>query len=99
MAYTIEFAECVKAHFKVLTASQRALVLDSIEKQLVHEPLTTTRNRKPLRPNPLAPWELRIGNLRVFYDVTSEDPNTVQILAVGIKQGNQLYIGGKLVKL
>jgi len=23
-------------------------------------------NRKPMRPNPLAPWELRIGNLRVY---------------------------------
>ena len=99
MPYTIEFAECVKTHFRVLTASQRTLILDSIEKQLIHEPLTKTRNRKPLRPNPLAPWELRIGNLRVFYDVTSEDPKTVQILAVGIKRGNQLYIGGKLVKL
>ena len=35
MPYTIEFAECVKAHFRVLTASQRTLILDSIEKQLI----------------------------------------------------------------
>ncbi len=66
MPYSIEFAECVKAHFKALTASQRALVIDSIEKQLVHEPLTKTRNRKPLRANPIAPWGLRYENHRTF---------------------------------
>lgn len=38
MSYKIECAECVKAHFKALKANQWALILDSIEKQLVHEP-------------------------------------------------------------
>jgi len=48
------------------TPRQRALIFDAVEKQLMHEPFTETRNKKPLRPNPLAPWELRIGNLWVF---------------------------------
>ena len=99
MPYKIEFAKCVKGHFKSLTASQRSVVIDAIEKQLTHEPLRETKKRKPLRPNPIAPWELRIGNLRVFYDVTTEEANVVKILAVGYKEGNTLYISGKAVKL
>lgn len=62
-------------------------------------PLKETRNRKPLRPNLIAPWELRIGNLRAFYDVTLEHSNIVKILAVGYKEGNTLFIAGKAVKL
>lgn len=99
MVYAIEFAESVKAHFKALTAAQRSLILQEIEQQLQFEPLTPTRNRKLLRPNPLAPWELRIGDLRVFYDVKTDESPVVQILAIGMKRGNQLYIGGKAVKL
>ncbi|HEB11725.1 MAG TPA: type II toxin-antitoxin system RelE/ParE family toxin [Spirochaetales bacterium] len=99
MAYKIEFADCVKQHFKRLSTNQRSLMIDGIEKHLFNEPLKETRNRKPLRPNPIAPWELRIGNLRVFYDITSDKPNIVKILAVGYKKGNTLFIAGKAVKL
>jgi mRNA-degrading endonuclease RelE of RelBE toxin-antitoxin system len=99
MAYKIEFADCVKEHFKHLNASQRSLLMDGIGKQLLYQPLKETRNRKPLRPNPIAPWELRIGNLRAFYDITSDQPNIVKILAVGYKKGNVLFIAGKAVKL
>ena len=99
MTYSVEFAESVKKQFQALPARQRALLLDSIEKQLVYEPLAETRNRKPLRPNPIAPWELRVGNLRVFYDVVAEEPKTVCILAIGEKKGNKLFIAGKEVQL
>jgi mRNA-degrading endonuclease RelE of RelBE toxin-antitoxin system len=105
MAYRIIFATSVKAQMQALTAAQRKVVLDAIEHNLVHEPLAETRNRKLLRPNPIAPWELRIGQLRVFYDVVlasdeaSTDTGEVQILAVGQKRGNVLRIGGKQVEL
>ncbi len=73
--------------------------MDRIEKQLLIEPLKETRNRKPIRPNPISPWELRIGNLRVFYDISVDEPSIVKILAVGYKKGNTLYIAGKAVEL
>jgi mRNA-degrading endonuclease RelE of RelBE toxin-antitoxin system len=98
MTYVIQFAESVKGQIRNLTAHQRAIVLDGIEEQLLHEPLRETRNRKLLRPNPIAPWELRLGDLRVFYDV-APDLATVEILAVGLKRGNSLLIGGQEVKL
>ena len=99
MAYQIEFAKAVKAHFDVLTAGQRSSVLDAIERQLTNEPSAETRNRKPLRPNPVAPWELRVQDLRVFYEVNEGPPALVQILAVGIKRRDTLRIGGQEIKL
>ena len=99
MAYTIEFAESVRAQLRALPARQRSTILDSIERHLIHEPLVEARNKKPLRPNPVAPWELRIGDLRVFYEVALDQPDTVRILAVGQKRGNKLYIAGKEIAL
>lgn len=99
MVYGIEFAESVRRQLNELTAHQRALIFDGIERQLIHEPLSETRNRKPLRPNPVAPWELRLGDLRVFYEVAHDEVKMVRILAVGVKSGNILKIGGQEVKL
>jgi hypothetical protein len=84
---------------EALTAGERSTALDAIERQLLHEPLVETRNRKPLRPNPIAPWELRIGNLRVFYEVIPGDPGVVRIVAVGKKVRNIVRIGGKEIEL
>lgn len=99
MAYQIEFAQAVKAHLDVLTAGQRSTVLDAIERQLTNEPIKETRNRKPLRPNPVAPWELRVGQLRVFYEVSDGPPAIVRVLAIGIKSRESLQIGGEEIKL
>ena len=104
MAYKIRLAEKAITHLKALTASERSTVLDAIEKQLSHEPLTETRNRKLLRPNPIASWELRVGALRVFYDVAfpkagGRPASLVRVLAVGKKERNVLRIGRKVVEL
>lgn len=82
-----------------LTARERTTALGAVVRQLSHEPLVETRNRKPLRPNPIAPWELRAGTLRVFYDVVVGNPGVVRVLAVGKKVGNVLHIGGQEIKL
>ena len=99
MAYKIQFAESVETHLETLTAGQQARVFRAIEAQLTYEPLRETRNRKPLRPNPIAPWELRVGDVRVFYDVAEGPPPTVQVLAVGVKDHDVLRIGGQEVQL
>ena len=52
-----------------------------------------------MRPNPIAPWELRVGDLRIFYEVSAEMPATVDVLAVGRKVGNILKIEGEEIKL
>ena len=69
-------------------------ILQEIETQLLHQPEEETRNRKRLRPNVLAEWELRIGFFRVFYEVDAANA-MVKIAAVGNKEGNKLLIRGE----
>ena len=57
---------------------------------------STNEIRKPLEPNQLGSWELRIDRYRVFYDVEND---TVYVTAVGYKEHNDLYIRGKKVVL
>ena len=72
--------------------------MDTVEKQLRFQPTVETKNRKPMRPNPIAPWELRIGNLRVYYDLDELEP-IVLIRAVGIKERDRVRIGREVIKL
>jgi len=58
-----------------------------------------TRNRKPMRPNPLAPWELRVERLRVYYDVQDEPERIAQVRAVGVKRRHLVRIGGEVIEL
>lgn len=52
-----------------------------------------------MRPNPLAPWELRIGNLRVYYDIEESEEPVVYIRAVGIKLRHRIRIGREMIEL
>jgi len=52
-----------------------------------------------MRPNPLAPWELRIGNLRVYYEVEQEPETRVITLAIGVKERNRVRIGQEIIGL
>ena len=99
MPYLVEYSPDTEDHFCALTARQRAIILDAVEQQLGHRPTVETRNRKPMRPNPVAPWELRIGNLRVYYDVQDEPEPVVFIRAVGVKLRNQVRIGKEVISL
>jgi mRNA-degrading endonuclease RelE of RelBE toxin-antitoxin system len=99
LRYRIEYSPDTEKHFRVLTASQHGIVLDKIERQLKYQPTIETRNRKPMRPNPLAPWELRIGNLRVYYDVEEKPEAVVYIRPIGIKERNTVRIGNEVITL
>ena len=99
MAYHIEYSPATDDHLQVLTARQRAAVFDAVDEQLTHQPGIETRNRKPMRPNPMAPWELRIGELRVYYEIAEEPDSVVTIVAVGVKDRNRVLIGGKEIDL
>ena len=74
--FEIRFAESVEEDLRKIQIYYRNQILDSIEEQLTHEPETATRNRKLLE-NLTPPWqatvpiwELRVGEYRVFYDVS-----------------------------
>jgi mRNA-degrading endonuclease RelE of RelBE toxin-antitoxin system len=51
-----------------------------------------------LEENALAPWELRVGDFRVFYDVDAGAERVV-VIAVGTKEHNTLRIGGEEIEL
>jgi len=99
LPYRIEYSPEAEDHLRALTARQQAIVLDGVDKQLLHEPTVETRNRKPMRPNSIAPWELRLGDFRVYYDVKETPESMVYIRAVGIKKRNQVYIGKEVIEL
>ncbi len=83
---------------RLLRKVERQHVLDEIEKQLQHQAVAETRNRKRLHPNDLAEWELRVGKFRVFYDVNQAEFR-VKIEAVGYKRGSVLIVHGEEYEL
>jgi mRNA-degrading endonuclease RelE of RelBE toxin-antitoxin system len=99
LPYRIEYSPEAEDHLRALTARQRAIILDTVDEQLSHQPTVETQQRKPMRPNPIAPYELRIGTLRVYYDVGDEPELVVNIRAVGIKIRSQVRIGTEIVDL
>jgi mRNA-degrading endonuclease RelE of RelBE toxin-antitoxin system len=94
IVYTLEAI----ADLKPFRKYEQQLIVDQIDEQLSHEPAHETRNRKRLRPNGVAEFELRITRFRVFYDV-DENKNLVMIEAVGHKEGSRLLIRGKEYQL
>jgi mRNA-degrading endonuclease RelE of RelBE toxin-antitoxin system len=96
--FEIEFTLDAIDDMRLLRKYERQQIAETIQDQLAHQPTEETRNRKRLRPNQLAEWELRIGRFRVFYDIDAQ-ANRVKIEAVGYKQGNRLLIHGEEYKL
>jgi mRNA-degrading endonuclease RelE of RelBE toxin-antitoxin system len=70
--YCIEYTEEALKDLEYFRKPEQQLILDEVDQQLTHKPTTETNNRKRLRPNQVAEWELRIGKYRVFYDVLEE---------------------------
>ena len=83
--YQIELTDDALEDLKWFKKSEQTLILDTIEEQLSWEPTKETKHRKPLRPNDLSRWELRIGNNRTFYGV-DEDNKLVKIKAIWMER-------------
>jgi mRNA-degrading endonuclease RelE of RelBE toxin-antitoxin system len=101
--FTISYAPETYKHLASIELKYHRLVATTIEEQLSRTPATETRNRKPLEvPASFgATWELRFGpknSFRVFYDLNHEG-KTVSVLAIGVKESNQLFIGGEEFEL
>lgn len=78
------------ADLKGLKANLRAEVRAAIETHLRHEPLKTSRGRiKRLRGVSRPQFRLRVGEVRVFYDVSDE---IVEILAIVAKSEAEAWL-------
>lgn len=97
MAYEIAFGDEAREHLRSLGAGERARLLRAVRSQLVHQPTIATRNRKRMDPDRrlyIAPWELRVGRLRVYYAVEDETARVV-VLRIGVKERDRVVIGGR----
>jgi mRNA-degrading endonuclease RelE of RelBE toxin-antitoxin system len=100
--FALAYAPEVYDHLEAVEPKHHRLIARTIKEQLSHTPTVRTRNRKPLEePSAFgATWELRFGPnnaFRVFYEVDPAE-RVVTILALGVKEGNRLWIGGQEVK-
>jgi mRNA-degrading endonuclease RelE of RelBE toxin-antitoxin system len=90
MAYRITITEEADAQMRALAVREQRVLEAAILARLRDQPTTLTKAVQRLRPNPLAEFELRVGDLRVLYNV---EEGEVVLLVVGRKVGNKLIVG------
>ena len=84
MRYEIIFAPQAVIDFKRLPAHERSLLRDEIEVHLRYSPGKVAQSRiKRLRGMKKPQYRLRVGELRIFYDIAEQE---VHILAIVEKQ-------------
>jgi len=90
MPFAIVLAPEAVEDLEHLKANARALVRTALETHLRHEPRKTSRSRiKRLRGLSRPQYRLRVGEVRVFYDVSNA---TVEILAIVAKSEAQSWL-------
>jgi mRNA-degrading endonuclease RelE of RelBE toxin-antitoxin system len=84
--------------FKKLRRYDRRIILDGVKTHLVSRPGQSSRQKFRLRrASEWADYELRLGQLRVFYHIDPSD--LVLITLIGVKQGNTLIVEGEEFEL
>ncbi len=94
MLYRVTITREAKAQLVGFAVREQRVIGDGIAARLQDQPTIASTAVKALRPNPLAGYELRLGDFRVLYNV-DEDNSEVTIVAVGQKRGNKLIVEGE----
>ena len=96
--YILDITEDANQDLSYYRTFERKVIVDAIVVQLADQPDVETNNRKRLRDNPIARWELKVGQFRIFYEI---DPGEklVTVVSIGHKEHNVLPIRGKVVPL
>ena len=90
MAFDIVLTPEAARVLRKLPGHERALVKDTIDRHLRHEPTKLSKSRiKRLRGLRQPQYRLRVGDIRVFYDVTETQ---VQVLAIVTKAEAQKWL-------
>jgi mRNA interferase RelE/StbE len=90
MPFAIVLAPEAVEDLRALTANIRATVRSAFETHLRHEPEKTSRSRiKRLRGLRQPQYRLRVGDVRVFYDVSG---TTVEVLAIVAKSEAESWL-------
>ncbi len=102
--FTLIYTSRFLIHLRIIERKYHPLIKATVEEQLSYEPDIRTRNRKPVNESILfdpTTWEIRFGpnnRFRIFYE-SNREHGVVNVLAIGEKEGNRLYIGGEEVEL
>lgn len=94
MRFRITITTDAESQMRALPVREQRVLEAAILARLQDQPAAQTRAIKRLRPNPFAEFELRVGNLRVLYNVDAERAEVV-LLVVGRKVGNTLVVAGE----
>jgi mRNA interferase RelE/StbE len=90
MQFAIVLAPEAVEDLRRLKANVRATVRTALEAHLAHEPEKTSRSRiKRLRGLLRPQYRLRVGDVRVFYDVSG---STVEVLAIVAKSEAETWL-------
>ncbi|MBE3064167.1 MAG: type II toxin-antitoxin system RelE/ParE family toxin [Spirochaetes bacterium] len=90
MRHEIVLAPATTQAFRQLPARLRSEVRDALEVHLRFEPTKVSRSRiRRLRGISRPQYRLRVGDIRVFYDVTE---TTVEILAIVTRAEAQAWL-------
>jgi mRNA interferase RelE/StbE len=90
MNYEIILAPEAANDLKRLNAHLRAEVRDALERHLRHEPTKISKSRiKRLRGLSRPQYRLRVGEIRVFYDVSKD---AVEVLAIVAKSQSEAWL-------
>jgi mRNA-degrading endonuclease RelE of RelBE toxin-antitoxin system len=90
MRYAIVLAPGAVRELRGLPAHLRARVRDAVERHLRYEPTKVGKSRiKRLRGLSRPQYRLRVGEVRVFYDVTA---TAVEVLAIVSKAKAQSWL-------
>ncbi len=97
MTFEVKIVPSAETDLETYEIREQRIILDAISEFLEADPDLESKRRRQLRPNPLAPWELRIGDYRIFYEIREE--RLVRVLAIGHKVHNTLFIRGQRVEI
>ena len=97
--HRIEITREALRHIRSLDRKYHGQIFRALRTQLSTEPFRVSRNRKPLYlPSPFgAHWELRFGPQNRFRAFYAAEQGCVLMVAVGVKQGERLFIAGEEV--
>jgi mRNA-degrading endonuclease RelE of RelBE toxin-antitoxin system len=96
MTFHINLTSSAADDLDYFDAYEQRIIMAAVHTYLVHNAHIPTKRRKQLQSNPIAPWELKKDKYRIFYDIIDD---TVDILAIGYKEHNALFIRGRRVSI
>lgn len=92
--YEVSLTEGAQSDLFSFSKYAQRIILDGIAIHLTHEPTRGSRRLIKMRPNPVAAWELRLGDYRVLYDIDEIACRAI-VQVIGEKRGNRLIVQGE----